>query len=411
MARVVSGLLLLLALLFSGQRLLAAEPVREAGGRVRTGHTELTPPSLGGVEPPPVDSPAAEVTQPSDAPRVERDRIKVPPVAAGFNTYDGGWIRFSYHPSARAQVEPLIAAADQVKAELEDWLGQSVLAKVRVDVARTPGEMETFAPVGAPYPRYASGVAYSGIGLVLLTLAPRFPNEAHDMLQIFRHELAHVALHDAVGDRPIPRWFNEGFAVMASGETSFDRVSTLWTATIADRLLPLAEVERSFPSDETKASVAYAQASDIVRFLVRREERHRFRALVRQLKDGHTLDAAARQAYGVDLATLEYEWREDVAKRYTFWPVLFSGTFVWVGVLGLFVLGWRKRRARARLTLERWARDEAREEVQRREQESGRIHIVLARAPTAQGTPLPEVRAPEIEVPRVQHEGQWHTLH
>jgi hypothetical protein len=411
MARVVSALLLLLALLLQGGFARASDPLAPALDGVRTGHTELTGPSPGVVEPPPVEAQSPEVAPPSDAPRVERDRVKVPAVAAGFNTYDGGWIRFSYHPSSRERVEPLIAAADQVRVELEDWLGQPVLTKVRVDVARTPGEMETLAPVGAPYPRYASGVAYSGLGLVLLTLAPRFPGEGHDLLQIFKHELAHVALHDAIGDRPIPRWFNEGFAVMASGETSFDRISTLWTATVADRLLPLAEVERTFPSDETKASVAYAQASDVVRFLVRREERHRFRALVREMKDGHSLDASARQAYGVDLATLEFEWREDVAKRYTFWPVLFSGTFVWVGVLVLFVLGWRKRRSRARVTLERWARDEAREDLLKQTQENARIHIVLARAPAAQATPLPETRAPEIEVPRVQHEGQWHTLH
>ena len=410
MARVVSALLLLLVMLFSGQPALAADPSsRDTSERIRTGHTELSGPSPGSVEPPQPEVP--EVVTPSDAPRVERDRIKAPPVAVGFNTYDGGWIRFSYHPSTREQVEPLIAAADQAKADLEDWLGQPVLGKVRVDIARTPGEMETFAPEGAPYPRYASGVAYSSIGLVLLTLAPRYPNEELNLTQIFRHELAHVALHDAVGDRPIPRWFNEGFAVMASGETSFDRVSTLWTATIADRLIPLAELDRNFPSDENKASVAYAEAADVVRFLVRREERHRFRALVRQLKDGHNLDASARQAYGVDLSTLEFEWREDVAKRYTFWPVLFSGTFVWVGVLGLFVWGWRKRRARARVTLERWARDDAREDALKQAQESGRIHIVLARAPAVQSTPLPEPRPPEIEVPRVQHEGQWHTLH
>ncbi|HEY3499204.1 MAG TPA: peptidase MA family metallohydrolase [Polyangiaceae bacterium] len=409
MARVVSALLLLLALLWQGGLARAADP---QPGRdtenIRTGHTELSGPSAG-VEPPP--APGSEVVPPSDAPRVERDRVKVPAVAPGFNTYDGGWIRFTYHPSTREQVEPLIAAADQAKADMEDWLGQPVLAKVRVDVARTPGEMETLAPEGAPYPRYASGVAYSSLGLVLLTIAPRYPNEDHDLLQIFRHELAHVALHDAVNDRPIPRWFNEGFAVLASGETSFDRMSALWTATIADRLLPLAELDKSFAQDESRVSVAYAQAADVVRFLVRREERHRFRALVRQLREGHGLDAAARQAYGVDLSSLEFEWREDVAKRYTFWPVLFSGTVVWVGVLGLFVLGWRKRRARAKVTLERWARDEAREDALKQAPENSRIHIVLARAPAVQATPLPEPRAPEIEVPRVQHEGQWHTLH
>ena len=408
MARLVSGLLLLLALLFSGGSSRAADPVAP-GEPVRTGHTELSGPRLGDVEPPLAEAAPHELP-PADAPRVGDERIRMPPVSAGFNTYDGGWIRFTYHPSARAQVEPLIASADETKRELEDWLGQTVLPKVRVDVARTPGEMETLAPVGAPYPRYASGVAYSDLGLVLLTLVPRSPNEQLDLVQVFKHELAHVALHDAVGARPIPRWFNEGFAVMASGETSFDRMSTLWTATIADRLLPLSEVERTFPNDETKVSVAYAEAADVVRFLVRREERHRFRSLVREMKDGRTLDASVKQAYGVDLASLEYEWREDVAKRYTFWPVLFSGSAVWAAVLGLFVWGWRKRRARARVTLERWASDEAREDEAKRQQEQSRIHIVLSRNPNVQTTPIPP-GVPEIEVPRVQHDGQWHTLH
>jgi hypothetical protein len=273
--------------------------------------------------------------------------------------------------------------------------------------------METLAPRGAPYPEYAEGVAYSELGLVLLTLTPRHPNEAFDLVHVFRHELAHVALHDAVGVHRIPRWFNEGFAVMASGETSFERMWVLSSATISDRLLPLSQVERSFPNDESKVSVAYAQAADVVRFLVRREDRHRFRGLVRELSLGRSLDFAAREAYGVDLVTLEHEWREEVAKRYTFWPVLLSGTAIWAAVLGLFVWGWRKRRARSRATLKRWARDEAREDELRRLDENARIHIVLQRAPTETvTTPLPAAsQAAEIEVPRVQHDGTWHTLH
>jgi hypothetical protein len=198
---------------------------------------------------------------------------------------------------------------------------------------------------------------------------------------------------------------------MASGETSFERMFVLSSATISDRLLPLQQVERSFPADENKASIAYAEASDVVRFLVRREDRHRFRALVRELGSGRTLDMAAREAYGVDLVTLEHEWREDVAKRYTFWPVLFSGTAVWAAVLGLFVMGWRKRRARSRATLARWARDEAREDDLKRMQDNARIHIVLQRAPETITTPLPNATAAEVEVPRVQHDGSWHTLH
>jgi hypothetical protein len=273
-----------------------------------------------------LDTTPQEFHPPSDAPRLTDDRIRVPPVAPGFTTYDGGWIRFSYHPSTRERVEPLINSADEVRRELEVWLGQPVLARVRVDIARTPGEMKTLAPAGAPYPAYADGVAYSDLSLVLLTLAPVGSSEHHDVSQVFRHELSHIALKDALGGRPIARWFNEGFAVLASGETSIERLSTLWTATVADQLLPLSEVERTFPNDAATASVAYAQAVDVVRFLIRREERHRFRALIQELKEGGTLDASVTAAYGVDLRTLEHEWRQDVAKRYTFWPILLSGT-------------------------------------------------------------------------------------
>jgi len=404
MAR-VAALFLLLFTLLSGRVASAVE-----GDHVRTGHTDVSAPSTVVAEPQTIDVPA-EAPAPTDAPRLGEERVKMPPVAAGFATYDGGWIRITYHPSSRERIEPLIATAEEAKRELEEWLGTSVLSKVRVDVARTPGEMATLAPRGAPYPEYASGVAYPELGLVLLTLTPRFPNEALDLPQVFRHELAHVALEDAVRPHPVPRWFNEGFAVMASGETSFARMWVLSSATLSDRLLPLAEVERTFPSDENKASIAYAEASDIVRFLVRREDRHRFRALVRELGNGRTLDQSARDAYGIDLVSLEHEWREDVAKRYTFWPVLCSGTVVWVGVLGLFVWGWRKRRARSRATLARWARDEAREDDLRRLEENARIHIVLQRAPGAASTPMPPAQPQEIEVPRVQHDGTWHTLH
>jgi hypothetical protein len=409
--RIFIRLLLLVALVFASAPAQAIDGDSAPDERVRTGRTELTGPEAGAEPPPSEHAAPRESPPPVDAPRARGSQVRMPGVASGFGTYDGTWIRFTFHPSARERVEPLIAEADRVRRELSDRLGQPVLKNVRVDIARTPGEMETLAPVGAPYPAYAEGVAYSEIGLVLLTLNPRHANANYDIKQVFRHELAHLALHDAVGGRDVPRWFNEGFAVLASGETSFDRMSELWTATLADRLLPLSEVERTFPSDESKASIAYAEAVDVVRFLVRREEAHRFRALVQSMRDGHDLDTATRQAYGVDLVTLEHEWREDVAKRYTFWPVFFSGTAVWGLVLGLFVLGWRKRRKRARATLERWARDEAREDALRKLREEARVHIVLSPSAQSTATPMPHPVPEPVEVPRVQHDGEWHTLH
>ncbi len=391
----------------------AASPTLDEHG-VRTGTHELEP----------TDSVESRREAPSDAPRSHGGTLRLPDVPAGFNTYDGGWIKFVYHPSIRERVQPLIADAAAVRTQLTEWLGQPVLHEVRVSVARTPGEMATLAPPNAPYPDYAAGVAYPEIGLVLLTVKPIHPSSNHDLNEVFRHELAHIALEDAVAGRPVPRWFNEGFAVLASGETSYVRLQTLWTATVSNSLLTLPQMERSFPADENEASIAYAQAADVLRFLVRREERHRFRGLVSRMRDGESMDTALLNSYGEDASALESEWREEVARRYTFWPVLFSGTVIWAGTLGLFVVGWRRKRRKAADTLARWQREEAVEDEARRRlafrADSGdagpRVHIVLSRAASFE-EPHPSVppamlpRSSDVEVPKVEHDGQWHTLH
>jgi hypothetical protein len=378
---------------------------------VRQGTTSVTAPAEAAR--PDVRSEAAERLAPGDAPRLTGALPRLPEPPPSFNVYDGGWIRFAYPPSVRERVQPLIASADDVRAELSAWLGQAVLRKLTVYIGRTPGEMATLAPEGAPFPKYASGVAYSELGLVLLTIGPVYPNARHELEEIFRHEMTHVALHDATSGRPLPRWFNEGLAVFASGESSFDRMRTLSTATLAGTLLPLRQLERTFPADAVSAEVAYAQAADVVRFLMRQQDRHRFTALIERMAKGQPFESALHDSYGIDLQTLEYEWREDVAKRYTFWPVLFSGTAIWAGVITLFVWAWRRKRRKNQETLDRWAREEAAEDELRKRleaaEQSARVHIVLARKAAPQLRGAPELEVPEV--PKVEHEGQWHTLH
>src|SRR5262249_25602449 len=114
----------------------------------------------------------------------------------------------------------------------------------------------------------------------------------------------------------------------------------------------------------------------------------------------------------------EHEWREDVAKHYSFWPVFFSGSLIWIGVLVLFALAWRRRRRKSRETLERWAREEAHAELRRARaaiQPAPRVHIMLpghhAATPEPPELPLLPPAAVDTDVPKVQHDGHWHTLH
>lgn len=355
------------------------------------------------------------LAQAPDAPTFA-GKLELPPPPSTFTTTDRGWLRISFPPGTRERVRDILREADAVKGELSLRLGERVLDHVDVRVARTPGEMTTLAPEGAPYPRYASGVAYPEIGLVLLTLVPENGSSLHDVGEIFRHELAHVALADAIGEtHHAPRWFNEGLAVHLSRESPLLRMKTLSTATLAGRLIPLSRLDESFPADAGAADLAYAEAADVVRYLLRQEDTERFPQLVQRLREGQAFGAALKDAYGIDASSLEYEWREDVARRYSFWPVFFSGSAIWIGVLVLFGVGWKRRRKRSRETLQRWAREEAVAELRRARalMPEARVHIVLPGTREAEAPDLPTLGAPppEPEVPKVQHDGQWHTLH
>ena len=374
-----------LALASSSPHLAHAESAHAESAHAESGHAE-----------------EAVVTPPRDVPLfVQPQMVTVPPVPATYQQKDLGWLRISYVPAAHERVQPLLRDAEEVKAQLADALGQPVLDHVDVRIARTYEEMTALAPNDIPLPANVSGVAFSQLHLVLLTLTEPRSNEAVNLGEVFRHELAHVALEDAVKGQHVPRWFNEGLALYLSGEDRLLRLQTLWNATLAKTVIPLAELDRNFPDDNYEQSIAYAESGDFVRYLLRDGDRQRFSALVERTRKGEPFERALGDAYGTDLRKLEFHWREDIAKRYTFLPVLTGGSFVWVLVIGAMIFGWMRKKKRDRTMLARWEHEEAlAEEAARRAERAAALD--LAEAAAMRNVP---------SLPKIEHDGGWHTLH
>ncbi len=85
----LSGVLLVWLARLWPQAAWSAPAAEDAG--VRTGTTEVHDPDAPDV----VES---RREAPSDAPRSHGGTLRLPGVPAGFNTYDGKWIKFVYHP-------------------------------------------------------------------------------------------------------------------------------------------------------------------------------------------------------------------------------------------------------------------------------------------------------------------------
>lgn len=387
--------MLALVLALASSTKAGAQELRELPGKDTGITTGLT------LTPKVPDGPA--LTTPRDVPQVAPSEVTIPPVPTSYITRDLGWMKLSYAPSASERVASLLEDAASIKTQLAEVLGQPVLGHLEVRITPTFDDMKRLAPIGAPPPSYASGVAYPKLRLVLISMMAPRGADATNLDEVFRHELAHIALEDAVLGQHVPAWFNEGLAVGFAGENTWDRQKVLSTATLNGTLLPLAELDRGFPANHNDVNVAYAQSVDFLRFLQARSDRLRFASTIQRVREGQTFDRALGDAYGSDIRKLEFQWRSEIERRYSLIPVLAGGGILWVGVIGALGWGFVKKRRRAKAILAKWAVEEALEDAllaQRAREAEDVSDADLARLSMG-------LRAPA----KIEHDGNWHTLH
>lgn len=269
-----------------------------------------------------------------------------------------------------AQARKLAPAAERHLDAIEaDLAGLPRVDRVEVRLVRHQEDVAAVAPPGHGAPEWAAGTAYPDEGVVVVAARGR-NGELYDMDKTLAHELAHLALARALGRERVPRWLTEGFAYLHSSDASFARAQTLFSAVIRGRVIPLLELERSFPAREDEVALAYAESYDFVAFLARRGsrqddrddgDREAFREFLAALARGASLDGAALEAYSRSMAQLEAEWFDSLRTRYLWYPIGALGALFWVvGGLLLF-LGWLRRRRQNRRRLAEWAIAEAKE--------------------------------------------------
>jgi Peptidase MA superfamily len=265
------------------------------------------------------------------------------------------------------QVTRLAERAEADLARIEATLGPLAKAdKIDVRVVKRVTSLADAAPPGYGAPEWAAGVAYPRLGVIVVAIRDR-KGGFLDVQSTLAHELAHVALERALGKGVATRWLTEGFAYAHSADFSLARAQTMFGAVVGRKLLPLWQLEASFPAEENEASLAYAQSYDFVAFLLTRGrhqdrqddgDRQPFRFFLANLAAGQTYDAAALDAYGRTLLQLEDEWLAGVRDRYLWMPVGLGSAALWVFGALLVVLAWRRRRAQGRLRLAQWELEE-----------------------------------------------------
>jgi len=375
--------------------------------------------------------PAADAAQRAPADVVsagDQQNVALPALPAGFVEKRMGSVQWAYHES-----DAEIAADLQTKF-MGSWrrvlneLGRDVSSEMTIRIARGPDDMRRLAPLGAPPPPYAVGVAYPGIGLIILSVVSPDSWFPPDQGAVLTHELSHIALHRAVAGHPLPLWFVEGLATYQAGEHRLARVRTLWEAAVADEVLPLELVARRFPERANQVNLAYAQSADLVRHLLQSsEDRSRLGTLLGHVAGGMAFETAVLTSYHIDLDYLEREWRHGLSERFRVLPLVLTGTALWGGIAILVIVAYARRRKQHREKLAHWAEEEAISDRALAALSQAQVLTVPVLGPALldlDKEPADTQIEPRIinvyalppphresGVPTVEHEGQRHTLH
>jgi len=325
--------------------------------------------------------------------------LSLPATPDGYQTERIRSVTWTYPEAERGRVEALIETFDEHWAKLSNDFGVPIDDELVIRVARNPREMRAMAPVGHPPPEYATGVAYSRWGVILLTMSAPQSWEPPDLQVVLVHELSHVALNRAVLGNPVPRWFNEGVAIHQSEVRLLPRMESLLRAAAQRSMLRLSELDDRFPDRPHEVNVAYAQSADVVGFLRRsNNDERRFHRLIQSLRNGETFDTALATGYGWTRIGLERQWRDSLRNRYRILPALFAGSTIWVAAAILVVFAYRRRRRYHHMKLQQMA---YREELEA---------LTAASQPPPALVPPADV-ATDAGVPIVEHDGESHTLH
>jgi peptidase MA superfamily protein len=168
--------------------------------------------------------------------------------------------------------------------------------------------------LGSNAPEWGSAFAFPQSNRILMQ-GRRAGSDAGDPQQVFRHELAHLALHEFLGDLP-PRWFDEGYASYSANEWGRDDVLATNVALALRRIPALDSLDAGFAAGASRANAAYALSYRAVAELAALGGDRGLALFFDYWKRTGSMDQAVRGAFGWTLARFEQEWQRRTRQRY-----------------------------------------------------------------------------------------------
>ncbi len=281
------------------------------------------------------------------------------PAQAAPERLDRGRFTVVFFPSERT-----LAAALVDRSIRTDSFPGLPRPQQRVLIAIAPDRRRFREWIGPRAPEWGAAIAFPESHRIVMQ--GRSANSgAGDPVEVVRHELAHLALHEYLGDLA-PQWFDEGYASYAAREWNRDDVLATNFALAIRGMPSLDELDDLFSGGSSTAQTAYALSYRAVAELASLDTEHGLSLFLSDWRAKGSLDPAIRAAFGITLAEFERLWQQRTRRRYGALAlasnITLAGLLVLVLLFPLYVLRRQRDRQRMRQLL---AADEAADRIAR----------------------------------------------
>ena len=227
-------------------------------------------------------------------------------------------------------------------------------------------DAETFREwVGPTAPEWGAAVAFPRLQRIVMYGRDAAAGSGDPRVTL-RHEIAHLALFEAVGPGT-PRWFDEGYASYAAGEWGRDEILATSLGLVWRGIPSLAGLDSGFYAGAERAQRSYALAHRAVAELASLSPERGLGLLFEYWRAEGSFERALRRAHGMSSLDFEKHWRSRVRRQYGALALAADLSVLTIFLTVLLGPMWWQRRKRILRKLERMREADAAQELRERE--------------------------------------------
>ncbi len=275
-------------------------------------------------------------------------QLAPPSAAAQAEVTAAGGVRVVHTPRQRLLAREVLAAATRPMT-LPGFGRGTAPESTTIVLAASPAAWTE--ATGGLAPEWAGGIAFPFERVIVLPTYPSAAVREAEAAVRLRHELVHLALHERLKGQ-VPRWFDEGYAELASGGWDTESAWQLRLAFLLGRVPPLDSLSLAWPVEANRARFAYLLSATAVEHLSTMRGEEGFRLLLENWQREGDFDRAIRTTFGMTAGQFEDDWRKAVRRRYGWLLAASSVTFLWLLASLLALVAWLPRRRRNRVRLD-----------------------------------------------------------